>query len=195
MIRSPLSVTMPGKTACPISFERGETSTSARPERALNSASSPRPAACSSRNARCMLHGKIGGLPGIAAKEERVARFDLRPGGAACRCPCPGPPSAQGRGRPPGRCRSGRCRHRAELSRTRSWKMPLARPYCSTSVLAWRLKSAGMVAPFRCGRRWRPNSTMMMPSSRRGAARRRGQIRRSRSRRPRHRCRLPRRGR
>ena len=104
MIRSPLSVTMPGKTAWPIRAERGEISTSASPERALNSASSPLPAACSSRKARCMRRGEVGGLLRVAAQEQRVARLDLLPGGAACRCPCPGRPSARGRGRRRGRC-------------------------------------------------------------------------------------------
>ena len=37
----------------------------------------------------------------------------------------------------------------------------VARPYCSTSVLAWRLKSAGIVAPLRSGNsRW-PNRMMI----------------------------------
>ncbi len=52
-IRSPLSVTMPGKAVWPISPDRGAISTSARPERALNRAASPAPSAASSRKARC----------------------------------------------------------------------------------------------------------------------------------------------
>ena len=61
-IRSPLSVTMPGKKRCPISGERGGISTSARPESRLKSWSEMPPSGTSSRNDRPSSPGKLGRL-------------------------------------------------------------------------------------------------------------------------------------
>ena len=161
-MRSPLSVTMPGKTACPMRPERGGITTSARPERRLNRASSPR----------------SGGLRRRETRDAslRRTRRPLRPSPrssrwspsaiAGRRSGAPDSPSCTATSCRPGKaerstCGPAACRHRASVARTRIWKMPLARPYCSTSVLAWRLKSAGMVAPLRSGRRRSPKSTMI----------------------------------
>ena len=49
-----------------------------------------------------------------------------------------------------------------EVARNRSRNRPSFNRYCSTSVVAWRLKSALIVSPARCGSSFRPNSRVMV---------------------------------
>ena len=71
--RSPLGVTMPGKTVCPISAERGGITISARPERRLNRVAVTSAAESSARKARCRSAASARHGRGVAAHDQDVA--------------------------------------------------------------------------------------------------------------------------
>ena len=85
MIRSPLSVTMPGNTVWPIIGERGGIMTSASPELRLNSVSSTLAAFSSWRKARCMSAASAAAASASPRNEDVVARGDRARASAARR--------------------------------------------------------------------------------------------------------------
>ena len=127
--------------------ERGGITTSARPELRLNSVSATSAAASSARKARCLSaarradrlarrRARAGGRP-RPASAAAAGRPRRRPGPRPGSGPDSSPRSTAGRGAP-----DDRANPRGRAAGT----APSSSPYCSTSVRACRLRSAGIVA-------------------------------------------------